>query len=370
MTLFTNPNFIDHIVRSQNAERAIDQSHYSLLQSFIEIETRSVLELAFRYMVNSRRDSILDEDVLAAARDLHHITLPVSLPANPAKPQEDTLLTTRQLFDRETELLSAFQSHPRLQAKWVYIKGRVPTIAENVSIKCLAQLSEQSNEDTGHRGQLFSVIKDDPYSLLSKEQLEYFRMVRDHILEDPWPKKTMPADGDLNGMMPFFLKMLGEGRINESGMAFLLRLLENKWVWAGIEYSLRKVLNILLTYQGIQAFEVGAKIAQLVERFCDKYPILRDIYVSHQDDSYAGVLKKIPFELYLGIPVVLSPAWLAKCRKDSEHSHLMAKLCMRALLIYSGQLRLFKEYLHRNLNTCIYWQPCPELAEDPYLRMF
>lgn len=40
MTLFTNPNFIDHIVKSQSAEAQIPQDQYALLQTLIELETR------------------------------------------------------------------------------------------------------------------------------------------------------------------------------------------------------------------------------------------------------------------------------------------------------------------------------------------
>ncbi len=36
MTLFTNPNFIDHIVKSQGAEAVVSQEHYALLQTLIE----------------------------------------------------------------------------------------------------------------------------------------------------------------------------------------------------------------------------------------------------------------------------------------------------------------------------------------------
>jgi hypothetical protein len=37
MTLFTNPNFIDHIVKSQVADEVIGQEHYPLLQTLIEL---------------------------------------------------------------------------------------------------------------------------------------------------------------------------------------------------------------------------------------------------------------------------------------------------------------------------------------------
>jgi hypothetical protein len=56
MTLFTNPNFIDHIVRSQGVDLIIDQDHYPSIQTLIEIETRLILETAAKFMRRDRRD--------------------------------------------------------------------------------------------------------------------------------------------------------------------------------------------------------------------------------------------------------------------------------------------------------------------------
>ena len=67
-----------------------------------------------------------------------------------------------------------------------------------------------------------------------------------------------------------------------------------------------KVLCLLLAYKGTKSFSVGMKIAELVHRFDDKYPILRDIYEDYEDASYSTILKKIAFELELGIPFRLS----------------------------------------------------------------
>ena len=43
MTLFTNSNFIHHIVQSQGAEANIDKEHYPILQMLVELETRQLL---------------------------------------------------------------------------------------------------------------------------------------------------------------------------------------------------------------------------------------------------------------------------------------------------------------------------------------
>lgn len=115
---------------------------------------------------------------------------------------------------------------------------------------------------------------------------------------------------------------------------------------------------------------MGAKIAQLTDRFSDKYPLMRDIYINYRDDSYSTILKKIPFELHLGIPLEVDDKILSKCKDDSEHGDRMALLCMQALLSYASQLKLFREFLVKKMNTYVYWHPCAELKNDPYLRMF
>jgi hypothetical protein len=184
------------------------------------------------------------------------------------------------------------------------------------------------------------------------------------------PEGKFTVDGDLNNLLPFFLKFLGEYELNQTGICFLLKLIDNKKVWAGVEYYLKKILNILLAYKGEYSFEVGTKIAQLVDRFSDKYPILRDIYVDYKDDSYSTILKKIPFELQLGIPLEVDEKVLGRCKEDSERNDKIAILCMKALLSHSSQLKLFREYLMVKMNTYVYWHPCAELKNDPYLRMF
>jgi len=80
---------------------------------------------------------------------------------------------------------------------------------------------------------------------------------------------------------------------------------------------LKKFLNILLAYRGKHSFDVGIKIAQLVERFSDKYPMLMDIYENYPDHSYSTLLKKIPFELQLGIPLEIDEKAMAKCKDDA-----------------------------------------------------
>ena len=72
MTLFTNPNFIDHIVKSQAADLDITQEQYPILQTLVELETRLLVETAIKFMRNDRRDSLNIEDITLAAKENMH----------------------------------------------------------------------------------------------------------------------------------------------------------------------------------------------------------------------------------------------------------------------------------------------------------
>jgi|GWRWMinimDraft_6_1066014.scaffolds.fasta_scaffold184382_1 histone H3/H4 len=72
MTLFTNPNFIDHIVKSQAADLDITQEQYPILQTLVELETRLLVETAIKFMRNDRRDSLNIEDISLAAKENMH----------------------------------------------------------------------------------------------------------------------------------------------------------------------------------------------------------------------------------------------------------------------------------------------------------
>lgn len=83
MTLFTNPNFIDHIIKSQAADPLITQDTYAEIQALIEIETRLLIETAIKTMDNDRQDSLTLEHVLLAAKN--NLQTDLMLPAYGAK---------------------------------------------------------------------------------------------------------------------------------------------------------------------------------------------------------------------------------------------------------------------------------------------
>ncbi len=71
---------------------------------------------------------------------------------------------------------------------------------------------------------------------------------------------------------------------------------------------------LLLSYRGEYSYEVGVKLADIIERFEVKYPTLRDIFVDYEDNSYSTLLKKIPIELKLGIVMRIDDILIEKCQ--------------------------------------------------------
>lgn len=97
-------------------------------------------------------------------------------------------------------------------------------------------------------------------------------------------------------------------------MACLLALLDSSLHQRNIDYYLKKVLALLLAYRGPKAFRVGLKIAELVEQYQEKYPILRDIYEQrplndHEDSDYlcSELMRRVAFEVQLGVATHLDP---------------------------------------------------------------
>lgn len=54
------------------------------------------------------------------------------------------------------------------------------------------------------------------------------------ITDDINPSGNFTVEGDINNLVPFFLKFLGQEELNDTGVCFLLRLIDNKNVWIAI----------------------------------------------------------------------------------------------------------------------------------------
>jgi hypothetical protein len=111
-------------------------------------------------------------------------------------------------------------------------------------------MQNEKSFESEQKRTLVNIIKDDPLSLLTKDQAEYFELMSDAIRMNINPKGKFTLEGDLNSILPFFLKFLGEQEINQTGVCFLLKIIDNRFVWGSIEYNLKKILLLLLAYRG------------------------------------------------------------------------------------------------------------------------
>lgn len=122
---------------------------------------------------------------------------------------------------------------PRLTGRWVYLRGRVPSTGENLNIKRLEQLKESGKHEWQEKRRLCNIIRDDPYSYLTAEQSDYFLNVTRVISTDSG-LAGISVDGNLTSLVPFLLKFLGAAELNETGISYLLRLLDNRFVWRSL----------------------------------------------------------------------------------------------------------------------------------------
>jgi hypothetical protein len=166
---------------------------------------------------------------------------------------------------------------PKLKGTWIYIKGKIPKINENLNLKSLQELKNKKIHENEEKKKLMNIIKDDPESLLSKEQIEYFYKVK-NLIKSKNPIGNIEVEGDILNLLPFLLKYIIHEELNENSIHFVLKMLENKYVWRNMDTFLKQTLVILLAYKGPSSFEVGIKIGELTLKFEDKYKVLYDIF--------------------------------------------------------------------------------------------
>jgi hypothetical protein len=261
---------------------------------------------------------------------------------------------------------TAALEEPRLRGQWVYLNGKVPSTPDNAGLKTLAQLTSAREHEAEEKKKLFNIIRDESISMLTREEADYFRRAAQAIYADAVPAAGFAIEGNIARLLPFFLAFIGS-EVNDAGVQFLLRALQSKYVEDCLEFSLKRVLAILLAYKGSLAFTVGEAIAELVDRFADKYPVLLDLYDGYEEGSYSTFLKKIAFQLRLGVPFAIEDHFLTKLQRDSNANEPLAAICMRTLLAHAGSLPQLRELIFRRNGTVMYWMPCAELKQDPYL---
>lgn len=117
MTLITNPNFIDQIVRALGAENRFDPADMPTLNLFIELELRHLVDAALKYAGKDRRDVLQLADVVEGAREIGH---PEFYPEETCpyawkeSREEDRLWSSEQLLEEEMGALEGPMRGPLL----------------------------------------------------------------------------------------------------------------------------------------------------------------------------------------------------------------------------------------------------------------
>ena len=127
MTLFTNPNFIDCLIKAQGGDRLIPQHHYPALQMLVELETRLLLENAIKFMRRDRRHALTPHDMALAAQQLHSEMVLYSQPSRYVARSEQahrldyTHASPEDHFEETMKKLSTITlDAPKMRGQWVY----------------------------------------------------------------------------------------------------------------------------------------------------------------------------------------------------------------------------------------------------------
>lgn len=66
-------------------------------------------------------------------------------------------------------------AHPKLKARWVYLDGKIPRINENNMLKAKSEIITIREKELGEKHKKFNVIMDQPESMLTGYELDYFK---------------------------------------------------------------------------------------------------------------------------------------------------------------------------------------------------
>jgi hypothetical protein len=222
-------------------------------------------------MRRDRRDGLAADDLAQAAKENLHGEMVITAQGAEYESKNEqifrvdrTYASPEALFEEEMKVLgTVVLEEPRLRGQWVFLHGKVPSTPDNANLKTLAQLTSAREHEAEEKKKLFNIIRDEGISLLTKEEADYFRRTAQAIYADAVPAGGFTVEGNIGRLLPFFLAFIG-AEINDAGVLFLLKTLESKYVEESLEYSLKRILAILMAYKGALAFTVGEVIAALV----------------------------------------------------------------------------------------------------------
>lgn len=96
MSIFRNQNFMNQIIKEFGLQK-VDEETSDILQAFVEIETKKLIQHSANFMRSDSRDEINFEDVSNALSDLNHSDLTLV-------DQEETYIRDGSTFIRSDPL--------------------------------------------------------------------------------------------------------------------------------------------------------------------------------------------------------------------------------------------------------------------------
>lgn len=104
-----------------------------------------------------------------------------------------------------------------MSGRWVYINGKVPRTEENIHIRRYKQIREQDQREEDNNK--FSIIKDQPHSMLTAEEDEFYSCITSELSSGRVPALE---GSNPNNIFPFIIAYLLQSEIRDNKIAFLI----------------------------------------------------------------------------------------------------------------------------------------------------
>lgn len=157
----------------------------------------------------------------------------------------------------------------------------------------------------------------------------------------------LPAT-NINNIFLLLINYFTSIPISDHTIQCFLNVLKNPYVDQMIEHYLHPILVYLGSYEGVHAWEVGIKLAELVMQWRSKYRNITGA-VKLTEDTYCQKIKKLAFEIISGVPMHINVDRLDRDVADrvpmAENLLYLISKCSRKLGYHCDYHRLLPEGL-------------------------
>ena len=91
---------------------------------------------------------------------------------------------------QEMDQIPTAYGPPKIKGRWIYIDGTIPKTNENISMRSLSDMRSKVAHQEGEKKKKFNVICDEPMTLLTKEQQDYYSLITKELLS-PIPSSNL-----------------------------------------------------------------------------------------------------------------------------------------------------------------------------------